>query len=108
MVAELAGHNVASFDVPFLRRYFELCSLFYPASFIPLDTLQLARWWKEVHGIEIENLKLGTLASFFGIELGADAHDALADVRANVEVARRMVEDLGGRRRSDGKQGRPA
>lgn len=91
-VAEMAGHNVATFDLPFIRRYFDLMSLFFPGSLIPLDTLQLARWWAQDPGVEIENLKLPTLAKYFGVDLGEKSHDAMVDVRANIAVAQRLVE----------------
>lgn len=91
-VAELAGHNVAAFDMPFLRRYFHTFNEFFPGWYLTLDTLQLARWWVHITGANVENLKLPTLAAHFGMEYGA--HDALADVRANVDVARELVGAL--------------
>lgn len=93
-VADLAGHNAAAFDVPFLRRYYSTFDEFFPAWPIPLDTLQLARWWVHLTGAEIENLKLETLAAHFGMSY--EAHDALADVRINVAVAQAIAGDLEG------------
>jgi DNA polymerase III epsilon subunit-like protein len=95
-VAQLAGHNVASFDFPFLRAlFYRDDDRFLPAGFITLDTLQLAAWTFRVAQPENapENLKLGTLAEFFGIEVDAEAelHDAEADVAVNVAVARALL-----------------
>lgn len=99
-VAQLAGHNIAGFDIPFAARAFGVRDLFFPAAFQGLDTLQLASWWRHCQNGAVwktaapKDLKLGTLAEHFGIAL-PDAHDALADVRANVLVARALVEALG-------------
>lgn len=87
-VAQLAGHNVASFDIAFLRAMFG--SEFCPIRFIPLDTLQLASWAMHWHPNPPSDLKLGTLAQFFEIPFDGEAHDALADVAVTVEVAKRL------------------
>ncbi|MEM6454917.1 MAG: 3'-5' exonuclease [Acidobacteriota bacterium] len=96
-VAQLAGHNIATFDMLFVRRAFKTHNLFLPAEFLGLDTLQLAAWWRQFQnaaGQPPENLKLSTLSNIFGIDHD-DAHDALADVRANVLVAKAMIKTLG-------------
>ena len=91
-IARLAGHNVKNFDCPRLMRMFKRNSRFLPADcFQPLDTLQLAIWKFADTEDRPENLKLGTLAEYFGIE-SEGAHDALADVRVNVQVAQRLWE----------------
>lgn len=90
-VAELAGHNVAAFDMPFLRRLYR--REFLPAAFLSLDTLQLANWWRRVSAPDIENLKLATLAEYFGVS-SEGAHDALVDVHINIKVARRLLEEM--------------
>ena len=114
-VAQLAGHNAASFDLEFILRSFEdpqwqryalpgdppriepVRGIFFPGSFSVLDTLSLARWWNRSLPMgscdrgRPDNLKLETLAEWFGIEL--DAHDALSDVRATVAVAKHLAEE---------------
>lgn len=93
-VAELAGHNVSRFDQGFLEAWFG--EIFIPASFQQLDTLSLAAWWRRVvPGPKPADLKLGTLAAHFGLE-HHDAHDALGDVRVNVQVARALLEEMKG------------
>lgn len=116
-VAQLAGHNAASFDLEFVLRSCEdprwqryalpgdaprtelVKSIFFPGSFSVLDTLSLARWWNRslpTDGCDKgrpDNLKLGTLAERLRIEL--DAHDALDDVRATVAVAKHLLEAIG-------------
>lgn len=96
-IARLAGHNVASFDCPRLVAMFKRYDLFLPGTaYQPLDTYQRALWYFAeklcCHGLPVrppENMKLGTLAAHFGINADG-AHDALADVRMCVAIARAM------------------
>lgn len=91
-VARLAGHNAASFDMPRLQRLFHRYQVFLPADMRVRDTMQLALWYFDSSGyvVKPENYKLETLCRYFGIETGG-AHDALADVRMTVAVARTLV-----------------
>lgn len=95
-VAQLAGHNIAGFDIPFARQAFRSRELFFPAAFFGLDTLQLASWWCTYMPAKHrpKDLKLPTLAEHLGVP-HVDAHNALADVRANIRVAEAMVRALG-------------
>ncbi len=98
-VALLAGHNVVSFDIKFLSQAFRsMDNRFMPASFQGLDTLVLASWWRKKlvrDGNTVpKNIKLETLCEWFEIEL-VDAHDALADVRANVSLSKALCIELG-------------
>lgn len=93
-VAQLVAHN-AAFDGPFLREWFRRLDLYLPAHPRVLCTVQRAVW----HFQEQKQLtpptdfKLGTLCQYFGVRLGkSEAHDALADVRATVELYRAMTE----------------
>jgi DNA polymerase III epsilon subunit-like protein len=86
-VAKLAGHNAVSFDLPRLRDMFG--TQFFPFSYHVKDTLQRAIWYFDEHP-EIkrpENLKLGTLATFFGVPVDESSHDALVDVRLSAGIA---------------------
>jgi DNA polymerase-3 subunit epsilon len=82
----MAGHNASTFDIKFLRKLYAggwcQCDVFV------YDTLQLAGWWASTQANPPANLQLGTLCNHLGIDLGDNAHDALADVRAAIEVAR--------------------
>lgn len=89
-VARLCGHN-GRFDGDFLAATFKRAGLFLPAAcFEVLDTLALARWVSMVSPPGPTDHKLGSLCAWMGIEL-LDAHDALADVRATCELARRLL-----------------
>lgn len=85
-VAQLAGHNCATFDSPFLQNFFKRNGQFLPASFLTLDTLQRAQWFfMERICDRPENLKLETLCKYFEVAMAdGTAHDALADVRATL------------------------
>ena len=93
-VAQLAGHNVDKFDKQLVWREGRHHDLYVPASGNCWDTVQLAitarvLGFPEV--VELPDLRLGTLAAAAGYPLGDDAHEALADVRATVAVARWLV-----------------
>lgn len=89
-VARLAGHNAAEFDARFLQALFKREGQFLPAEYRALDTVQLAAWYYLHRPDAPENLKLETLVGHLGIQRDGDAHEALSDVRACVEVARRL------------------
>lgn len=92
-IARVAGHNINSFDVNFLLAYAKKKSVFMPIEFRGLDTLSVIPWLKMV-GVKLPEVHtLGSLCEHYGIEL-KDAHDALADVSANVELARRFAREL--------------
>lgn len=94
-VARLAGHNAERFDAPFLVQWFKQADLFCPAAcYEPLDTVSLARWASFVAPNKPRDHKLGSLCAWLGIE-HQDAHDALGDVRATVQVARALAERFG-------------
>lgn len=105
-VAQLAGHN-AQFDMDFLEAFYKrLDNKFFPAAPKPLDTMGYAMWRcfeqgnAEGHLGDVyamrpsqyavpDGFSLGVLCEHFGIEI--DAHDALSDVRATVELAKRLL-----------------
>jgi len=90
-VARLAGHNAATFDGPRLRAMFG--SHFLPAHPMILDTCQRALWYAVETGEHFDSLRLPALCAHWGIEF-PDAHDALADCRASIGIARHMIKDL--------------
>lgn len=93
-VSQLVAHN-ASFDGPFLEAWFERVGVFLPARRQVLCTLQRAMW----HVTECQDdlppprdYKLSTLCRYFDVPFhAADAHDALADVKATLELYRSMT-----------------
>jgi DNA polymerase III epsilon subunit-like protein len=90
-VAQLAGHNGASFDGPRIQRLYKDAGAFLPADPRVLDTMQRAMWWFQERGIRPESFKLEALCNYFGIPIGeGETHDALADVRLTIQLARRL------------------
>jgi DNA polymerase III alpha subunit (gram-positive type) len=93
-VARVAAHN-ARFDCDHLGAFFKARGEFCPAAlYEPLDTLALARWVSLRSESQPKDHKLGSLCEWLGVPLDA-AHDALADVRATVEVARLLSGRIG-------------
>lgn len=93
VVAQLVAHN-AEFDGAFLRKWFERLGLFLPASYRVYCTLHRAMWLFHEDRLLTppDDFKLRTLCQYFGVRLTAlEAHDALVDVRATVELYRRMT-----------------
>lgn len=95
-VAQLAGHNASRFDGPVLQSWYRRASEFFPASFMVLDTLQLAMWFCRVTGEKPDNMKLATLAQYFGFHCDG-VHDALADAKLAYYVAHHIENALSAR-----------
>lgn len=95
----LAGHNV-HFDVDMLKQWWIKCG--YTLSdynkyfhYHTRDTLSLACSFVDAGIIsDIENLKLTTLASYFGIGFIGNAHEALPDARVSRDVYYKFVNYL--------------
>lgn len=94
LATQVAGHNVIKFDLPFLTAAMKKNSMFCKAHWYALDTLALSPWLKAIGEKMPENYKLVTLAKHMGVKL-INAHDALADVEATVELGRRFTRLLG-------------
>ena len=93
IVAQLVAHN-AEFDGVFLRDWFERLGLFFPASYRIFCTLHRAMWYfhEDRAMMPPRDFKLGTLCRHFGVPFNDyEAHDALTDVRATVELYRRLT-----------------
>ncbi len=91
--AQLVAHN-AGFDGPFLQVWFNRVGRFFPGDYRMLCTVQRALWLFHEHPNlrPPADFKLGTLCGYFGVTLNPDeTHTALADVRATVELYRRMT-----------------
>lgn len=99
-VARIAGHNVAKFDADRLVALFKRHGQFCPAEcYRALDTVQLALWHYARDGAAKPppDYKLTTLARHLNAECYIDdAHDALADCRLSIAVARAIFQRTGG------------
>ncbi len=90
-LAQLVAHN-AAFDGPFLTAWYEKLKQFLPARRQVLCTLQLALWHSALSGKPPPaSHTLSTLCAHFGIPYhAANAHEALADVAATVQLYRAL------------------
>lgn len=92
-VAQLVAHNGA-FDGAFLRAWYDRAGQFLPASPRVFCTLQRAIWLfhEDKSLTPPPDFALRTLCHYFGVPLGAEeAHDALNDVRATVDLYRAIT-----------------
>lgn len=89
----LGGYNTETFDKPFLSTWAQRAAgdpwLGIEWS-IACDVHQLVKWAAFLASSPPESLSLEGVCAWLGIEL-TGAHDALADVKATVEVARRLA-----------------
>lgn len=83
------GQNV-TFDIGFLQNMFKRTELKYPFDYHFQDTMVLANVLKDVGKMPIVNVKLVTIANFFG--LSTDFHRALEDARMTAKVYYKMIE----------------
>ncbi len=88
-VAQLVGYNAATFDGPFLQAFYKTHNAFMPAAFRVMCVMQRLLWHFNEHEADSppDDFKLGTVCRHFGVGL-TDAHDALADCRATVDLCR--------------------
>lgn len=78
-----AGYNVAAFDCPFLRKWFERCYDKYYGSWFwssPIDVMVLAAQKLMLRRPDMENFKLHTVAAMLGVRVDESRlHDAEYD-----------------------------
>lgn len=89
------GYN-SQFDMNFLREWFkDNGHKFFGSYFIhkDVDVFALVKHLEFLGLIkDAQNHKLGTMCTYFGVELGEDAHDAIADIEATRELYQTLVE----------------
>lgn len=96
-VAQIVAHN-AAFDGRYLQHWFKRRNQFLPASPRILCTMQRAIWLFHENKSMTPPLdfKLPTLCQYFGIRFeSTEAHHALDDVRATVQLYREMNQFFG-------------
>lgn len=88
-IAELAGHNIVLYDAVVIDNWFKRAGAFCPAACYtsgPIDTMQMARCVAFAFDEDWDAFNLDALCKRFGV-VNAQAHDALADVRATIKIA---------------------
>lgn len=90
-VAQLVGYN-ANFDRDFLFGEYAKEDIFLPARGIALDVMAFISWLDALDGAQPPNsMKLTDACAACGVELN-NAHNAMADIEATLELARIMIE----------------
>lgn len=92
--ASFGGQNVP-FDAGFLKKLFAdngtvSLSEFFDGTTV--DTKHVAEGLRARGGLNVRNVKLGTICDALGVKLGDGAHDALNDIRATREAFVRMMQ----------------
>lgn len=88
----IAGQKVG-FDADFLKEFFIKCGDMYYGSWFNwrhVDLLAVVRWLRYAGRINLENDKLETIATHFGISF--DAHDAMADIETTRNLLIQITE----------------
>lgn len=90
-----AGYNV-QFDLGFLQEWFKENDHKFFGSYFhykDADVFSISKILKHLGITNLPNDKLGTLCEHYGVDLGEDAHDAVADIRATRDLYIRMVDE---------------
>lgn len=90
----IGGYN-ARFDTDFLSEFFRRLGSKYLGSYINwtiLDPMYIINIMIYTGVLKLDNRQLLTVCNSFGIELGADAHDAIADIKATRELFGKLVK----------------
>jgi len=93
-IPKLAGHNSSAFDAPRLKILFDKHGQFFHDEMLrTLDTQHKALWFFEDNPAvpQPDNYQLQTLTAYFGLA-PFDAHSALPDARASVDLAYVLAE----------------
>ncbi|MBI9082712.1 MAG: 3'-5' exonuclease [Desulfobacterales bacterium] len=94
-----SGYNVG-FDMDMLyETWFAVSDQYGPGSWIfsaREDILTDVARLIALKGLRLDDYKLGTVCDAFGVKLGLDAHNAVADIRATRELGRIVCEELYG------------
>lgn len=82
------GYN-SKFDADFLRSWFGKNNDKFFGSWFwnpPIDIMNLAMYVLKNERQNLPNFKLGTVASYLGIDIKEELHDALADIKITAEI----------------------
>lgn len=98
----LCGHNILSFDIPFLSDFFKIHN-HKLEDYVDLDFSIDTMWWCRVKWEEQVNYQLGTCCEKIGVEL-TDAHRAIRDTRANKNLVKDLIRSLRSDKKSEDKE----
>lgn len=89
----IAGHNIKSFDIPFVEKLFFDCKLdfFKSINSLTIDTLE----WARLRWFSLSSFSLGVCSNELGLTL-KEAHRALPDTIANAQLLIKFLKSLRG------------
>lgn len=90
----LVAHNGKRFDVPFLMKEFERCSLQIPSWWQFVDSVPIAREAMKAKGGKGLPLRLSALYEYYKLPFVGQAHRALTDVHMLACVLQMVMADL--------------
>ncbi|CAN6468576.1 unnamed protein product [Victoria cruziana] len=88
------AHNGRRFDVPFMVKEFNRCSIEIPPDWLFLDTLYLARELVKPDGSKLKSMSLEALRMHYDVPQSGTAHRAMSDVNTLSLVLQRLTHDL--------------
>jgi DNA polymerase III epsilon subunit-like protein len=86
---QLAGHNIAAFDMGFMKRLYRVAGRrWFPFDYHAIDTMSAAIILKRAGVLPVPNVKLDTLCDYFGIVIRepGGAHNAAEDAIATAKL----------------------
>ncbi len=89
----LLGHNIIGFDIPFLKKIMNQHDIEWIFGHHHIDTMVWASFWARVSNTKLHAYSLSQMTAALGVKL-TNAHDAVADVKATVELARAMITSI--------------
>lgn len=96
--ATLGGHNIAGFDMGFMKRLYKLAGKKLPFDYHVLDTMSVALLLKFAGRLPVPNVRLDTLCSHFGIKIReggtAGKHRSDEDAVATAKLLTELMDEI--------------
>jgi DNA polymerase III epsilon subunit-like protein len=94
----LGGHNIAGFDMGFIKRLYRLSGKRMPFDYHVQDTMSLALGLQFAGRLNVPNVKLDTLCAHFGIKIREDdakgRHNSGEDAAATAKLFTALLDML--------------
>lgn len=94
----IGGHNIAGFDMGFLKRLYLLGCTRMPFEYHVIDTMSIALALKFAGKLDVKNVKLDTLCEHYGIQIRdggtSGTHNAKEDAVATAHLLTKLLADI--------------
>ena len=96
--ATLGGHNIAGFDMGFMKRLYRLAGKKMPFDYHVLDTMSLSLALRFAGRLDVKNVKLDTLCQHFGIQIREEGgrHNSMEDAIATAKLLTELFALISG------------